>query len=79
MDMTSLINQLKTKLNITDAQAEEAIDTVMGFVRQKFPDVGRQLDGLVAKIDRDGDGLDMDDIKGAVGGMFGGKKGEADS
>lgn len=75
MDMKGLINQLTAKLNISEKQAEEAIQTVMGFVRDKFPDVGRQLDGLVAKMDKEGDGLDVDDVKDAIGGFFG-KKGE---
>ncbi len=73
--MDDLIKNLMSRLNITEAQAKDAIDTVMGFVKQKFPDVGGKLEGIVAGIDKDGDGLDMDDIKGAVGGMFG-KKGE---
>lgn len=75
MDMKGLINQLTTKLNISEKQAQEAVEMVMGFVRDKFPDVGRQLDGLVAKIDKEGDGLDVGDVKDAIGGFFG-KKGE---
>lgn len=75
MDMKGLVGQLAAKLNVSEKQAEEAVDMVMGFVRDKFPDIGRQLDGLVAKIDRDGDGLDVDDVKDALGGLFG-KKGE---
>lgn len=75
MDMKGLINQLTAKLNISEKQAQEAVETVMGFVRDKFPDVGRQLDGLVAKMDKEGDGLDVDDVKDAIGGFFG-KKGE---
>ena len=76
MDMKGLINQLTAKLNISEKQAQEAVETVMGFVRDKFPDVGRQLDGLVAKMDKEGDGLDVDDVKDAIGGFFGKKKGE---
>ncbi len=75
MDMKGLVGQLAAKLNVSEKQAEEAVDMVMGFVRDKFPDIGRQLDGLVAKIDREGDGLDVDDVKDALGGLFG-KKGE---
>ena len=75
MDMKGLVGQLAAKLNVSEKQAEEAVDMVMGFVRDKFPDIGRQLDGLVAKIDREGDGLDVDDVKDALGGLFG-KMGE---
>ena len=71
MDMKGLVGQLAAKLNVSEKQAEEAVDMVMGFVRDKFPDIGRQLDGLVAKIDREGDGLDVDDVKDALGGLFG--------
>ncbi len=73
MDMGNLIGQLQSKLNITEAQAKDAIDTVMSFVKDKFPDIGGKLDGVVSKIDKDGDGLDLGDVKDAVGGVFGKK------
>jgi hypothetical protein len=75
MDIRGLVTQLTTKLNISEKQAQEAIETVLGFVRDKVPDFGKQLDGLVSRIDREGDGLDVGDVKDAIGGFFG-KKGE---
>ncbi len=72
--MDDLIKNLMAKLNVSEAQAKDAIDTVMGFVKDKFPDIGGKLDGIVSRVDKDGDGLDVGDIKDAVGGMFGKKE-----
>ena len=71
--MDDLIQKVADKVGITTEQAKSAVDTVMEFVKDKFPDIGGKMQGLVSGIDKDGDGLDMGDVKDAVGGIFGKK------
>lgn len=74
--MEELIRKVSDKVGITAEQAKEAVETVMDFVKEKFPDVGEKVKGFVSGLDKDGDGLDMGDMKNAVSGLFGKKEGE---
>ena len=49
------------------------LETVLGFLKDKLPDpIASQIEGVLNG--GDGEGLDVGDITGAIGGMFGGKK-----
>ena len=74
--MDDLIKKVADKVGISTEQAKDAVETVMDFVKDKFPDIGEKLKGFAAGLDKDGDGLDMGDVKGAVTGMFGKKEDE---
>ena len=63
--MEELINLVVQKTGISHDQAKQAIDTVLGFLKQKLPaPIAGQIDGLLA-----GDGA-AGLVKG-LGGLFG--------
>ncbi|MCB0713662.1 MAG: hypothetical protein KDD67_15140 [Ignavibacteriae bacterium] len=76
--MDDLIKKVADKVGITTEQAKDAVETVMNFMKDKFPDIGDKVKGLVSGLDKDGDGLDMGDVKSAVTGLFGKKDEEGD-
>ncbi|MCC6865861.1 MAG: DUF2267 domain-containing protein [Ignavibacteria bacterium] len=45
--MEQLINLVTEKTGISQDQAKGAVDTVMGFLKDKIPGIGGQLDGLL--------------------------------
>lgn len=47
--MDELLNQLKTKAGLADDKAKEVVDVVTGFLKEKIPGIGAQLDGLMGK------------------------------
>ncbi len=78
---SALVKMVAQKANISEAAAQKAIDTVLGFLKDKLPD---QFDGLVdmvggssstakkkttAKSDNP-----LGEIGGLLGGLLGGKK-----
>ena len=68
--MEELINQVASKTGISEAQAREAVNTVLGFLKDRLPEpIAGQLDNVVAG----GGGVagSLGDIAGAVGGIFG--------
>lgn len=74
--MDELIKKVTDKIGVTPEQAKAAIETVLGFVKDKLPaPIASQVDGLL-KGGGNGDGFDIGDVTGAIGGMFGGKKEE---
>lgn len=78
--MQELIKQLTEKVGINPEQAQGAIDTVLGFVKDKLPaGMGDQLDGIMSG---NASGFDLsslgdiagglgDKIKDGIGGIFG--------
>ncbi len=44
--MEELIEQLKTKAGLTDEQAQNAIETIKDFVKEKFPMMAGAVDQL---------------------------------
>lgn len=66
--MNELVKLVVQKTGITEAQAKTAVETVIGFLKQKLPaPLGSQLDSLL------GSSQAGDVLKG-LGGMLGGKK-----
>lgn len=71
--MDDLIKKVSDTVGITTAQAKQAVETVMDYVQEKFPDVGGKVKDFVSDLDKDGDGLDVKDVTSAVTGLFGKK------
>lgn len=71
--MDELIKKVSDKIGVSPEQAKDAIDMVFGFLKDKLPEpVAAQIQS--ALNGGDGGGLDIGDVTGALGGMFGGKK-----
>lgn len=69
--MDELKAQLMEKLGLDESASTQAIETVLGFVKDKLPDnVSGMLDSVMSG-EGAGEGL-MDAAKGKLGGMLGG-------
>lgn len=68
--MEELIKQVTQKAGISDAQAKQAVETVMGFLKDKLPaPIASQIEGVLS-----GSGsLDIGDVGDQLGGIFGKK------
>jgi hypothetical protein len=63
--MEELVKLVSQKTGISTDQARTAVETVLGFLKQKLPaPVAAQIDGLLA-------GGNMPDLTKGVGGLFG--------
>lgn len=73
--MDELIKLVAGKVGISPEQAEQAVHTVLGFLKDKLPaGLGSQLDGFISGGGAGGaGGIDLGDIEGAIGGLFGKK------
>ena len=72
--MEEIIRQVTERAGISEAQARTAVETVVGFLKNRLPEpVGSQLDGLVGGATGAVGGL-ADTAGNMLGGMFGGKK-----
>ena len=68
MDKTELVTLVSTKTGLNEQMATLAVDTVIGFLKQKFPaELSGQLDSLLSGQASSGGML------GAVKGLFGKK------
>ena len=67
--MEELVKLVAQKVGISEEMAQEAVDTVMGFLKQKLPEpFGSQIEAFLS-----GGGLDQaDDIVEQLGGLLGG-------
>ena len=75
--MDELIKQVTEKTGISEAQARTAVETVVGFLKDKLPaPVAGQVDGVLGGAAGAVGGLagQAGDVLGGLGGMFGGKK-----
>lgn len=45
--MEQLLKMVTEKTGISDEQAKGAVDVVMGFLKDKIPGIGAQIDGLL--------------------------------
>jgi uncharacterized protein (DUF2267 family) len=64
--MDELIKMVSSKAGITEAQAKEAVETVLGFLKDKLPPpVAGQVDAVLKG--------DLGSVAGALGGLFGKK------
>ncbi|HEX8561241.1 MAG TPA: hypothetical protein VF668_24325 [Pyrinomonadaceae bacterium] len=79
--MDELIKQVVERTGISETQAQTAVTTVLGFLKNRLPEpIAGQLDGLLGGAAGAAGGLagglagSAGDVLGGLGGMFGGKK-----
>ncbi|HEU4596928.1 MAG TPA: hypothetical protein VFS10_17475 [Pyrinomonadaceae bacterium] len=75
--MDELIKQVTEKTGISEAQARSAVETVVGFLKDRLPaPIAGQLDGVIGGAGGAVGGLadKAGDVLGGLGGMLGGKK-----
>jgi len=67
--MQEIIALITQKTGISEQQAQTAVDTVVGYLKQKLPGpLAAQLDSVVA-----GSMPNLGDFAGGLGGLFGKK------
>jgi hypothetical protein len=67
--MDELIKQIAAKTGISEAQAKQAVEMTLDFVKEKLPEpYGSQLDSIL-----EGDLGSLGNIASGLGGMFGKK------
>lgn len=79
--MDELIKQVTEKTGISEAQARSAVETVVGFLKDRLPaPIAGQLDGIMGGVIGGAGGAvggladKAGDVLGGLGGMLGGKK-----
>jgi hypothetical protein len=66
--MDELVKLVSKKVGISDAQARQAVETVVGFLKTRLPDpLADQVENLL----EGGEGLDLDDLTKNLGGLLG--------
>lgn len=70
--MDELVKMVADKVGIPEAQAKQAVEIVLSFLKDRLPEsMAGQVDAV---IDGDLSGLgDLGDLAGGLGGMFGKK------
>lgn len=65
--MDELIKMVAARVGIPEAQAEQAVEIVVGFLKEKLPEpISGQVDAAL-----EGDLSGLDDLIGGLGGLFG--------
>ncbi|MDT7806337.1 MAG: hypothetical protein QOJ70_150 [Acidobacteriota bacterium] len=75
--MDELIKQVVEKTGISEAQARSAVETVLGFLKNRLPgSIAGHLDGVLGGAAGAAGGLadQAGNVLGGIGGMFGGNK-----
>ena len=75
--MDDLIKQVTERTGISESQARTAVETVMGFLKDRLPaPLAGQLDGLMGGAGGAVGSVanTAGDVLGGLGGMLGGKK-----
>ena len=75
--MDELVKQVAERTGISEAQAQTAVTTVLGFLKSRLPEpIAGQLDGLLGGAAGAAGGLagQAGDLLGGLGGMLGGNK-----
>jgi hypothetical protein len=75
--MEEIIKQVTERAGISEAQARTAVETVLGFLKNRLPEpLAGQLEGFAGGASGAAGGLanTAGDVLGGLGGMFGGKK-----
>jgi hypothetical protein len=68
--MDELVKLVASKAGIPEKKAEQAVETVLGFLKDKLPaPLAGQIDGLLAGGDLGG----LDDLTKGLGGLLGKK------
>jgi len=76
--MDQLIKQVVERTGISEEQARTAVQTVLGFVKDRLPaPIASQVESVIGGGGGAGGGLadKAGDVLGGLGGMFGGNKG----
>jgi hypothetical protein len=69
--MDELVKLVVQKTGISEKQAQTAVDTVIGYLKEILPaPIASQIDGLIAG---EGSSGSIDDIAKGLGGLFGNK------
>ncbi|HEX8351767.1 MAG TPA: hypothetical protein VF611_02505 [Pyrinomonadaceae bacterium] len=78
--MDELIKQVVERTGISESQAQTAVTTVLGFLKNRLPEpIAGQLDGFLGGAAGAAGGVagglagTAGDVLGGLGGMFGGK------
>ena len=65
--MDELVKLVANKVGISETQAKQAVETVLGFLKDKLPEpIAGQLDAVL-----DGDVSGLSDLAGGLGKLFG--------
>ena len=79
--MDELVKQVAERTGISESQAQTAVTTVLGFLKNRLPEpLAGQLDGLLGGAAGAAGGVagglagTAGDVLGGLGGMLGGKK-----
>ena len=73
--MDELIKLVTKKVGISEAQAKQAVDTVIGFLKKKLPKpIASQIDGVLSGIKADDVGKKIGEVTQGLGGLLGRKK-----
>jgi uncharacterized protein (DUF2267 family) len=72
---TEVSELVAKKVGIPADKAQQAVDVVLNFLKQKLPPtIAGQLDAVLAGNVDLSDGIGLDDAAGLLGGLLGGKK-----
>jgi uncharacterized protein (DUF2267 family) len=67
--MDELVKLVADKVGISEAQAQQAVETVLGFLKEKLPEpIAGQVEAVL-----EGDLGGLADLAGGLGGLFGKK------
>lgn len=67
--MDELVKLVADKAGITEAQAQQAVETVLGYVKENLPEpIAGQVEAAL-----EGDLSGLEDLVGGLGGLFGKK------
>jgi hypothetical protein len=70
--MDELVTQIVNKTGISPDQARMAVETVVGFIKPRLPEmVAGHLDSALGLAGSGLGNLDADDVKSALGSLFG--------
>ena len=72
---TEIAELVTKKVGIPADKAEQAVDVVLNFIKQKLPPtIAGQVDAVLAGNVDLSDGIGLDDAAGLLGGFLGGTK-----
>jgi hypothetical protein len=69
--MSELIQKIVEKTGVPAAQAQQVLDVVAGYVKQKFPQFGGQIDSLLGTSGNTAGNTGDSNILGDLGKKFG--------
>ena len=69
--MNDLIKQIVDKTGISADKAQQVLVVVSGFVKQKFPAIGGQIDSALGTGNVDSKNTAGNDLMGEIGGKLG--------